>query len=62
MKIYISIIILTAALITGCASTPVKQNDYFQTLEKSKKSLDKIKHINTETKAKADEYQKDSDY
>jgi PBP1b-binding outer membrane lipoprotein LpoB len=53
-------IILFSLLLTGCAQKPAKQNDYFQTLENSKKSLDKLKDINSETKMKAEEYEKNA--
>jgi len=59
MKIFVLIFCLTMILMTGCAQKPVKQNDYFKTLENSKKSLDKLKEINIETKVKADAYEKE---
>jgi hypothetical protein len=59
VKVFTFIFIFSAILLTGCAQKPVRQNDYFNTLEKSKKSLDELKRINEETKAKAEAYQKD---
>jgi PBP1b-binding outer membrane lipoprotein LpoB len=55
----ITIIFASAVLLTGCAQKPVQQNDYFNTLKKSKQSLDELKKINEETKAKADAYEKE---
>jgi hypothetical protein len=53
------VMIAPAVLLTGCAQKPVKQNDYFDTLKKSKQSLDELKRINTETKAKADAHEEE---
>jgi hypothetical protein len=55
----IIIIFATTTLLTGCVQKPVPQNDYFDTLKKSKQSLDELQKINAETKAKADAYEKE---
>jgi hypothetical protein len=56
---FITFFAVLALAISGCAQNPAKPNDYFNTLEKSKKSLDELKRINEEAKSKADAYEKE---